>query len=186
MPSLANHQSSGTARSSSSETSSSFDFFTPGHIPTQYSSPPAPPLDQPPPNCNTSPLSHHQRRCAACFGPNGLPDTCRPPPPIEPNLSEIRSPMLDRRGKYNNNRGGGRTPRGGAFFHKGRQQWRGGPPDYASDHPRELSRGRRLSFEKVRPQSTTGINSEVSSPGKLARLVDLLKLIFISQIGITY
>ena len=159
------HNSSGTARSSSSETSSSFDFFPPGNIPNQYSNPPAncqntlpsPLHDHLPQNCPSllsQPLTNHQRRCAACFnGANGLPDTCRPPPPLLDHvLAEIRSPGQERRGgggKYNS-RGGGRTPRGGSsYFHKGRQQWRGGPPDYASDHPREQSRGRHLSFSGI-------------------------------------
>jgi len=43
-----------------------------------------------------------------------------------------------------------------------------GRPDYTSDRPRERdldgSRGRRPSFEKIRPQSTTGIASDISSP----------------------
>jgi hypothetical protein len=151
------HNSSGTARSSSSETSSSFDFFPP---PGQYYSDHSPPV---PPNCTAADsLTNHQRRCVACFGgATRLPDTCRPPPPIELSAgTEIRSPGQDRRGKYGNSRGTGRN-RG--FFHKGRPQWRGGPPggppDYSSD------RGRRpTSHEKIRPQSTTGINSEVSSP----------------------
>ncbi len=145
------HNSSGTARSSSSETSSSFDFFP--HT-----------VDSNPPNgnaCLNSPLTHHQRRCVACFGGvNGLPDTCRPPPPIEPCPAETRSPGQDRRGKYSN-RGGGRN-RGGSFFNKGRQQWRGAPPDYASDHQREVPRGRGP--PSYRPQSTAGINSDISSP----------------------
>lgn len=157
------HNSSGTARSSSSETSSSFDFFPPNPICHSTAA-----ADAIPPNgassTLTSPsLSQQQRRCVACFvTPNGLPDTCRPPPPIDP--AEIRSPSQDRRGKYSNRGGGGGggRNRGSGFFLKGRPQWR---PDYTSDHARDASRGRGPpNFDKVRPQSMTGINSDISSP----------------------
>ena len=164
------NNSSGTARSSSSETSSSFDFFPPASdIPANGT-------------CQlNSPMAHHQRRCVTCFGgPNGLPDTCRPPPPIEPVLADTRSPGQDRRGKFGN-RGGSRNRgspggsggssggggSGGGFFNKSRQHWRGAPPpDYASDHAREVPRGRvPPNFDsRLRPQSTTGINSDISSP----------------------